>query len=223
MYLSPVSGAFFLMNEILGAQIPFRNASVYDISPELFDGQQFDLVFMGALLVHVRDPIGALMAARSVCRGKIIASTLVDLWDESPKPSAQLAWTTAGAIGWWLPNVACFREWFLAAGFCNPDVSGHVKLSPDCPDPEWEGGVQIHGVGHACGLSSSDDARIHDPGAWGPAPTGPPRTSAVRSAPHERSVSCRSAGPRALDAVRERRHLPVSTAWGLPASADATR
>ena len=48
---------------------------MYDVAPEVFEGRRFDLVFMGALLCHLRDPIGALMAARSVCGGRVIAST----------------------------------------------------------------------------------------------------------------------------------------------------
>ena len=148
IYYSPSSSAFWLMQDILQTDIRFRNARANDISPDLFDGERFDLVFMGAILCHLRDPIGALMAARSVCSGQVIASTLVDAWDESPKPSACLLDPQPLVVAWWLPNLACYREWFQAAAFRDPDVSRHVWLREDNPR-NGPSGDQLHVAGHA--------------------------------------------------------------------------
>src|SRR4030095_2494922 len=78
IYFSSVSPGFWTMKDILGSRVRFRNARVYDIGPALFS-EKFDLVFLGAILCHLRDPIGALMAARSVCRHRVMASTPVVL------------------------------------------------------------------------------------------------------------------------------------------------
>ncbi|HEV2310600.1 MAG TPA: methyltransferase domain-containing protein [Acidimicrobiia bacterium] len=148
IYFSPSSGAFWLMRDLLGADIGFKNARATDVCPDLFGGQRFDLVFLGALLCHVRDPIGALMAARSVCAGQVVASTLVDVWDTSSDAAARLMWTQPSAVGWWFPNLACYREWFLAAGFRDPDVSRQVSLRADRPR-ESASRTQLHVAGHA--------------------------------------------------------------------------
>lgn len=133
IYYSRSSGAFWTMRDILGSRIRFRNARVYDISPELFGGEKFDLVFMGAILCHLRDPIGALMAARSVCAGQLVATTPVVLGEPEAEvgPRQYLPYTGIDSIGWWLPNEACFRHWFLAAGFREVDISRQVNLQDD--------------------------------------------------------------------------------------------
>ena len=133
LYHSPVSAGFWLMMELLGSKIRFRNAKVYDISPALFDGDTFDLVFMGGLLCHLRDPIGALMAARRVCTGRIIVTTPVIKGEPEKKtePRQYLPYTEIDQITWWLPNEACFRHWFLAAGFRDVNVGRQVTMRCD--------------------------------------------------------------------------------------------
>jgi tRNA (mo5U34)-methyltransferase len=134
IYDSPVSKTFWIMRDLLGSKVRFKNARIYDLSPQLFEGQSFDLVFIGALLLHLRDPIGALMAARSVCHGQIMASTPIVVNDPDSKfPFQQLPWTHIDRISWWLPNRACFKLWFEAAGFRNVDVSRIITLRSDLP------------------------------------------------------------------------------------------
>lgn len=154
IYYSPVSKGFFVMNDILGTEIDFVNGRVYDIEPSLFKGKRFDLVFMGAFLCHLRDPIGALACARSVCRGTIIASTPVVIGegpDEAPRQ--YLPYTGIDRISWWLPNEACFRLWFEGAGFSDVDVSRSLTLRCDVehrgPDGRVHNGDQTHRVGRA--------------------------------------------------------------------------
>jgi SAM-dependent methyltransferase len=145
IYFSPVSRGFWIMKDILKSSVQFRNSRVYDISPALFGGQKFDIVFLGAILCHLRDPIGALMAARSVCRHRVIASTPVVLGETEPDvlPRQYLPYTNTDKISWWLPNEACFRHWFLAAGFTAVDVSGQATLRADIQ--RSEGGRPANG------------------------------------------------------------------------------
>ncbi len=153
IYFSAVNSTFWLMKDMLGTPIRFKNARVYEVSPALFDGEMFDLVFMGALLLHLRDPIGALMAARSVCRGQLIASTPVVLGEpETNMPCQYLPYTEIDHITWWLPNAACFKHWFLAAGFRSVDISRKITLRMDKKrfmDGRVVNGDQTHRVGHA--------------------------------------------------------------------------
>jgi SAM-dependent methyltransferase len=133
IYDSPVSRGFWIMKDILKSRIRFRNARIYDLSPELFGGEKFDLVFLGAILCHVRDPIGALMAARKVCRSKVMASvpTVIGEPASETMPRQYLPYTDVDNISWWLPNEACLRHWFLAAGFANVDVGRQIRLTAD--------------------------------------------------------------------------------------------
>jgi SAM-dependent methyltransferase len=132
VYHSPVSSAFWAMKEILGSGVRFHNARIYDLTPELFGGR-FDLVFLGTILCQVRDPIGALVAARRICTGRVIATThvKVDPDERLALPRQYLPYTEVDRISWWLPNETCFRHWFLAAGFRNVSVEREVLLRSD--------------------------------------------------------------------------------------------
>jgi SAM-dependent methyltransferase len=143
IYDSPVSGAFWTMKEILSSRVRFVNSRIYDIRPEMFGRRRFDLVFIGALLCHLRDPIGALQAARRLCDGQLIASTPVVLGEPEGEvlPRQYLPYTGIDNITWWLPNEACFRHWFLAAGFRTVDISRTVTLRCDVEHRDETGRV----------------------------------------------------------------------------------
>jgi len=94
------------------------------------------------------------MAARSVCKHRVIASTPVVLGEPEAEvlPRQYLPYTSDDNISWWLPNEACFRHWFLAAGFMGVDVSRQVNLKCDIPRREngkVTNGDQILRVGSA--------------------------------------------------------------------------
>jgi len=134
IYYSPVSQGFWVMKDILGLKAQYYNARVYDICPELFGDKKFDLVFMGSLLMHLRDPIGALMAAHSVCKHMLIATTYM-LPDQSPlnEPIMKMRENAGDGISWWIPNQACIAQWLLAAGFKTFNIDNHVRLTTDSP------------------------------------------------------------------------------------------
>ena len=132
VYYSPVSKGFWIMKETLGLKAKYVNARIYDICPELFDGKTFDLVFLGSLLMHVRDPIGALMAIRSVCKDRIISNTLIlDANPEEIPVMIMLADDFNNKFNWWQPTKACVIKWFKAAGFAQVNVDRTVNLTTD--------------------------------------------------------------------------------------------
>ncbi len=135
VFYGAANRGFWIMKDVLGSHVQYKSARVYDISPTVFEGQKFDLVFLGGILGHLRDPIGALMAARSVCKHRIIATAAVapgEGGSDTP-PRQYLPQPEVDGTRWWLPNAACFREWFLAAGFIGVDVSREVTLKCDVP------------------------------------------------------------------------------------------
>jgi SAM-dependent methyltransferase len=128
-----------VMGELLGSRAERFYGRIYEL-PQVLGDRKFDLVFMGALLLHLRDPIGALMAARSVCRARLIATTWF-IPDEplrsEPRPICDLPAlddTPAGRNVWWRPNRSACRLWLEAAGFCDVDVGRTVTLTADTVD-----------------------------------------------------------------------------------------
>lgn len=59
-----------------GSNVERLVLSVYDLDPERHG--MFDVVFCGALLLHLRDPIAALERMRSVCRGELVLVETLD-------------------------------------------------------------------------------------------------------------------------------------------------
>lgn len=152
---SPFGVEFQTMHELLDSNVRVRTGRAYEVGPELLGGETFDLVFMGALLMHLRDPIGALRAARSVCRGKAIVTNWLTLEEGGGHPWAELpALGRDEPFAWWRPNRACYGLWFEAAGFDDVDVHRSVTLTADKPrlkdhKPEPVNPTQVLGLAHA--------------------------------------------------------------------------
>lgn len=107
---------FSLAHEALSSRVRRINMSIYELSPESLG--RFDVVFLGTLLMHLRDPIAALAAMRSVCVGEAIIADTVDAVPSFVRrrtPTVRLEgyerpW-------WWIPNRAGLHRMVESAGF----------------------------------------------------------------------------------------------------------
>src|SRR5919202_6167890 len=61
---------FALAARALGSRVERVGLSVYDLGPDALG--EFDLVFCGDLLIHLRDPVRAVERMRSVCAGSAV-------------------------------------------------------------------------------------------------------------------------------------------------------
>ena len=66
---------FALAHEILGSRVEYREASVYDLTPEAFGS--FDVVIFPGVFYHLRHPLLALDRIHSVCREYMFLETHV--------------------------------------------------------------------------------------------------------------------------------------------------
>jgi tRNA (mo5U34)-methyltransferase len=90
--------------------------SVYDLDPEVHG--RFDVVFLGALLLHLRDPVRALERIREVCRGDLLVLETIDPYLDlvaRRRPSARLR--AERGDEWWLVNGAGLVAMITLAGF----------------------------------------------------------------------------------------------------------
>jgi tRNA (mo5U34)-methyltransferase len=121
-YLHQIAGptpgvGFRVAHELLGSSVSLEHVSVYDLAPNTVG--EFDVVVCGSLLLHLRDPLRALAAIRSVCRGWLLSTSQVDLARSLARRRTPLIRLdgTSGITQWWLPNVAGHRQMLLASGF----------------------------------------------------------------------------------------------------------
>lgn len=101
--------------------------SIYDLDTELLGGA-FDLAFVGALLVHLRDPVRALERTRAVLApgGEVILLETFSLAETLRAPRRPVAHfePLATQFNWWHANLACLKAWLWTAGFEEVRLTG---------------------------------------------------------------------------------------------------
>lgn len=75
---APKGAGFRIAAELLESRVDWRPISIYDLSPK--DLGTFEVVVCGSLMLHLRDPIRALEAVRSVTEGVFLSSEQIELW-----------------------------------------------------------------------------------------------------------------------------------------------
>ena len=111
---------FAVLKAYFGSAVERIAMNVYDLTPDAIGGP-VDVVVVGALLLHLRDPVRALERIRGVLApGGVVV--LVEAYDpklparRNARPEAlYMAYDTPWT--WWLPNRACLRHWLLTAQF----------------------------------------------------------------------------------------------------------
>lgn len=141
-YLRAVAGpekgvGLRLATELLGSSVEPLEVSAYDLSPETVG--EFDVVVCGSLLLHLRDPLRALVAIRSVCREAFLCTNQVEILTTvlgRRRPLVQFH-GTGGACQWFVPNPAAHRDMVKSVGFsieresapyAIPFGTGHARL-----------------------------------------------------------------------------------------------
>jgi len=124
---------FAVAHKLLESRVKPVSVRLADISPETVPGTPFDLVFVGSVLNHVQDPIGALQRIASVADDLCIIANPIDPGETSSVPRARFVGRAGtGLSTWFLPNLACLEEMVYAAGFDEVVVT-HAAL--DLPRP----------------------------------------------------------------------------------------
>lgn len=107
---------FDIAREALGSKVERREMSVYDLDPAAIG--TFDFVYVGSLLLHLRDPVRAVERVASICSGQALFVDAVDLPLSRLFPRRPIA--TLDGIGrpwWWKPNTAGLARMITAGGF----------------------------------------------------------------------------------------------------------
>ncbi len=107
---------FELAARVLESSVRRLPLSVYDLSEE--DAGRFDFVYLGSLLLHLRDPVRALQRLRAVCDGELLVVDSIDLLLTLMFPRRPMATLDGrGRPWWWTANRAGIARMVEAAGF----------------------------------------------------------------------------------------------------------
>jgi tRNA (mo5U34)-methyltransferase len=121
--------AFALVKEATGLSVDRVDGSVYELD-QLGIGR-FDYVFMGNVLLHLRDPIRALQQVRTITKGEFLSFEAVSLPQTVLRPltpTGQFA-LSGEENRFWTPNLRGHRRMVEAAGF-EVVAGGGVVLQP---------------------------------------------------------------------------------------------
>lgn len=121
---------FTLLKEFFGSAVTRVSCNVYDVTRDVVGGP-VDIAFMGALLLHLRDPIRALESVRKTLRAGgtfVCLEPVSDALAHIDKPAADyLGLTTPWTF--WYPNQACLLAWIRTAGFTNLEQTNETWVT----------------------------------------------------------------------------------------------
>ena len=113
---------FRIAADALGSRVRRVTCDVHNLTPEAIGGR-VDVAFCGALLLHLRDPVGALERLRRVLvpGGKLILLEPFAVRETVLAPRRALARFEPAetSFNWWVANVAALRAWLRVAGFAS--------------------------------------------------------------------------------------------------------
>jgi len=105
-----------------------RELSVYDLDPDEIG--TFDFIYLGSLLLHLRDPVKALSRVRGVCSGQFLLCDAIDVTKTVLFPREPVAALEGkGRPWWWRPNVCALERMVDAAGFTRHETK-RLRLTP---------------------------------------------------------------------------------------------
>lgn len=107
--------AFELARDALGSEVKREMVSVYELDPATHGS--FDFAMLGSLLIHLRDPVGALTALRGVTTGDLLVNDAVGVNLSLFRRRAVAEMYMVSAPFWWMCNPAGLRRMVQAAGF----------------------------------------------------------------------------------------------------------
>jgi SAM-dependent methyltransferase len=136
---------FRLAAEVLGARAKRITCDVLALAPERIGGP-VDVAFMGALLVHLRDPVLALerVLATLVPGGRLFQLEGVSLRLSLLHPRRPVAHlqTLSTQFNWWYPNRATLEAWLRTAGFEEITDLGLHRPPQRRPMGDWFRGLR---------------------------------------------------------------------------------
>ncbi len=135
-FMPPDRTGFMVAKEILGSNVTYKVANVYDLDPEQYG--MFDIVLFLGVLYHLRNPMLALDKIWQVCRGRlwvesqVIDNAFLDMETMQMKELSSLHPSLSmiplmqfypgkslnnDASNYWAPNMACLKAMIEESNF----------------------------------------------------------------------------------------------------------
>ena len=125
---------FEIARRALGSKVERQLVSVYDLDPATLG--TFDFIYVGSLLLHLRDPVRALERVRSVCTGSALIVDAVDPELSIRMPGRAIAELDGlGRPWWWRPSVRALEQMVKVGGFDQVRSTQKFRMPPGAGQP----------------------------------------------------------------------------------------
>jgi tRNA (mo5U34)-methyltransferase len=124
-----LGAGFEIARRVLESSVQRIEMSIYDLDPAELG--RFDFVYVGSLLLHLRDPVGALERVCSVCSERVLVCDAINPTLSRLLPGVPVADLDAvGRPWWWKPNLAGLVRMVEAAGFELVAPPRRIRMRP---------------------------------------------------------------------------------------------
>jgi hypothetical protein len=105
-----IDGPFQVCRRALSSKVERAYSTIYDLSPAIVGRDDYDLVFVGDVLLHTIDPLRALAACARLCAGTLVISQVLAGGVAPSRTWVGGAAPGVDSVSWWLPNERCLIE-----------------------------------------------------------------------------------------------------------------
>jgi tRNA (mo5U34)-methyltransferase len=127
---------FDIAHRALGSSVRFEELSVYDLEADRIG--TFEFVYVGSLLLHLRDPLRALERIRAVCTGQLLLVENIDIvLTRLFKYRGLATFDAGGRPWWWKPNVGALVHMLRSVGFELERPVERVNIPAGPGHPSW--------------------------------------------------------------------------------------
>jgi tRNA (mo5U34)-methyltransferase len=123
-------GPFQFCSERLGSKVRRHYATVYELNAAGLGEAEFDLIFVGEVLLHLFSPLKALDVLAPLCRGTMVIATQL-FESESPEPLLQFLGLSSlqdDNRTWWSFSVNGLTDMLKRVGFDEVSVVGTCNV-----------------------------------------------------------------------------------------------
>lgn len=126
LYYALLEGPFRFCANRLNSRVERCYSSLYDLTADKLPRSNFDVVFIGDVLVHTLYPLRALASIAPLCAGTLVlAQDMSGSVDDEPVMKYTGGDSPAeDHVSWWEPNKACFVQMLRKLGFASVQEHG---------------------------------------------------------------------------------------------------
>jgi tRNA (mo5U34)-methyltransferase len=153
-----LDGPFQFCREALNSKVKRCYSTIYDLSPQKLGVSGFDVIFVGAILLHTFSPLKALATLAPLCRGTMVISDQLLDEDIDQRPIMVYAGGETRALDgrtWWHLNRVFLEQVLKRLGFKNVSIAGHTSITK--PDGRIHHDTIIHATKDAEMVRNSTD------------------------------------------------------------------